>query len=429
MHRVPPSSRQRLSHTVLLAFLALFTRTLNAEGCGLVNLSGPQSGCPGQMVVFQLLAVCDNCNCAVGTNVPTLPIPGVFALTPVSVVSDPAAPDWPAGFVNAPGFTVVNPCTPGLPVTCTGIPFPPATAFSFAIITVAVMIPANASAGQTDTHTVTVNFGPGAIVPGNKQVDITTTVLPATACGGPPNDDCAGAIVVVDGVNGPFVNTGATYGAQAFPCGRNSGPDVWFEYTATTTGTLQIDTCSNARTFDTVLEVFEGTCGALNPGGCNDDACGLGSRVDLAATAGTTYLVHVGGYNGQVGTFELTIGYTTTGTFTQVDPGCGTTLVAAGPPDIGNLVSFALVGPGTIPVIWLGLTNPSLPICPGCTLASMLDFMFPTNLLQIALPNDPALVGGTFFAQGAKLGPAIGGCSLGGLDAQLSNAIEIVVGT
>ncbi|MBM4063462.1 MAG: hypothetical protein FJ265_20530, partial [Planctomycetes bacterium] len=121
-----------------------------------------------------------------------------------------------------------------------------------------------------------------------------------------PNDDCATAIAVVDGITPNQSNAGAA-NSTTFACAGSAGRDVWYRYVATCNGNTTFDTCSATRTFDTVLEVFAGSCGGLVSIGCNDDGCSLGSFVTAAVTAGTTYFVRVGGYGGAQGTFDLTI--------------------------------------------------------------------------------------------------------------------------
>ncbi|MCA8976432.1 MAG: hypothetical protein KDC98_17060, partial [Planctomycetes bacterium] len=126
-----------------------------------------------------------------------------------------------------------------------------------------------------------------------------------TVAQAPTNDDCASPIPVANGLNGPFCTVGATT-SQPWPstCVLSGGSDVWFSYQATCTADLVASTCTWARTYDTCIEVFSGTCGALTSLGCNDDgggSCGLGSTVQVPVVIGQTYLIRVGGFNGNVG--------------------------------------------------------------------------------------------------------------------------------
>ncbi|MBI5853603.1 MAG: hypothetical protein HZB39_21555 [Planctomycetes bacterium] len=123
------------------------------------------------------------------------------------------------------------------------------------------------------------------------------------------NDECSGAVVVVDGANGPFSNVGATNSAPAFTCGAG-GNDVWFVYRATCTGSLAVNTCGSG--FDTVLRAFDATCtpcGSFTTAmACNDDSCGLQSAITLSGvTMGNTYYFSVGGFAGGTGAFGLNI--------------------------------------------------------------------------------------------------------------------------
>ena len=129
-----------------------------------------------------------------------------------------------------------------------------------------------------------------------------------------PNDDCATAAPVFDGLNAGLSNVGSTTsgGVPAACVGINS--DVWFSYTASCTGTAVFTTCpAGAGTLaDTVVQVFDGTggCGALVSVGCNDDSCGLRSSVSVPVTSGTLYYVRIGDFGATspaTGTFDLTI--------------------------------------------------------------------------------------------------------------------------
>ncbi|MBY0313646.1 MAG: hypothetical protein K2W85_16400 [Phycisphaerales bacterium] len=81
--------------------------------------------------------------------------------------------------------------------------------------------------------------------------------------------------------------------------------DVWFRYVATATGTVNVNTCGS--NFDTILQVYPGTtCPMSNSEAIahNDDFAPIcngntvGSALAFNATAGSTYTLRVGGYNG-----------------------------------------------------------------------------------------------------------------------------------
>ncbi len=140
------------------------------------------------------------------------------------------------------------------------------------------------------------------------------------------NDECSGAISVGDGVNGPFSSATATDSAPAWSC-SNPGSDVWFVYNASCSGTAQIDVCSATLDYDSVIEVFGGSCGSLNLLACDDDTCGFaaGSQVTINTTQGANYFIRVGGWQGATGNFDVSISCTPVGgtaTATPYGTGC-----------------------------------------------------------------------------------------------------------
>jgi len=137
---------------------------------------------------------------------------------------------------------------------------------------------------------------------------------------GQPNDDCANAIPVTVGTNGPFFNNYSSTSLPAWSCGSGA-KDVWFSYTATAPELLTVTTCGQAS-WDTTIEVFSGGCGALTSLGCNDDACSVQSRVIVPVQAGTC-LIRVAGYNGATGQFSLDVSTSPSATSEPFGSGCG----------------------------------------------------------------------------------------------------------
>ncbi len=134
----------------------------------------------------------------------------------------------------------------------------------------------------------------------------------------PENDDADKAEEIGEVTDLPFSTTLATFDG---PGGCQTAPNVWFCYTATTTGLGQIDLCGSG--YDTKLAVYEG-CEVDGTGmplgaqlGCNDDdsngggnVCSgktLQSAVLLEVVAGNSYLIEVGGYSANVGDGDLSI--------------------------------------------------------------------------------------------------------------------------
>lgn len=122
------------------------------------------------------------------------------------------------------------------------------------------------------------------------------------ACGTPANDTCANAAVVGDGST-EGTTLGAT-GDGTAGCGNSTGsPDVWYQYTASCTAPLEVNTCGSA--FDTVVSILS-ACGGIELA-CSDNACGQQSRAEIEATQGTTYLIRVSGNNYAQGDFTLNV--------------------------------------------------------------------------------------------------------------------------
>ncbi len=132
-----------------------------------------------------------------------------------------------------------------------------------------------------------------------------------------------GALFQVNGANGDFpgatitlptrqlTHTGAATTETNEPdpsCTGSAtiGKTVWYSFTLPAAHTVTIATRGTGFNsgFDTVLAVHTGAAYTppLSQVACDDDAAGgLRSRVTFAATAGTTYRVQVGGFNGASG--------------------------------------------------------------------------------------------------------------------------------
>lgn len=116
----------------------------------------------------------------------------------------------------------------------------------------------------------------------------------------PVNDECINALPieslspVVPDVRMATINNASDSFMQCVA----GGFSVWFSHVPAVTGTFSVSSCSsetNTTVFDTVLSIATGSCLApdLVPGGCNDDSCGLQSRVITTMQAGVRYLINV----------------------------------------------------------------------------------------------------------------------------------------
>ncbi|CAN5752028.1 hypothetical protein BH11PLA1_BH11PLA1_07950 [soil metagenome] len=140
----------------------------------------------------------------------------------------------------------------------------------------------------------------------NLQFRMTQTVAPTA----PTNDACTDAIVIppTGSYLSPAIDLGGATRAGDDPaptCQANFDRTVWWKITPAATQSYTFSTCAadapaTTRT-DTILSVYTGTCGALTPVACNDDAgancAGLRASLTTTLSAGTTYFVQGASYN------------------------------------------------------------------------------------------------------------------------------------
>ena len=153
-----------------------------------------------------------------------------------------------------------------------------------------------ASADLTSGQTYIIRVGGWNGATGSTELNISQG-----APVGPENDDCANATVAIVGAN-PFDTNGSTTDgpnptdATCGAFGASFYNDVWFSFTAPTTENYLVSICTAG--WDTRLDIYTSCGGTIVV--CNDDAdsgaCGLSSEVTLAATAGTSYRIRIGGY-------------------------------------------------------------------------------------------------------------------------------------
>ncbi len=128
----------------------------------------------------------------------------------------------------------------------------------------------------------------------------------------PPNDAFLMA-EVLPGENG--VSSGVNYGASEEtgepPHARYGTKSVWYEWTATANGELQVTTAGS--NFDTLLGVYTGTSvDLLTEVASNDDYNGLQSRVTFPVYQNVTYHIAVAGWNGDTGNISIDWEYSQT---------------------------------------------------------------------------------------------------------------------
>ncbi|MFN0058425.1 MAG: hypothetical protein ACKVX7_08205, partial [Planctomycetota bacterium] len=126
----------------------------------------------------------------------------------------------------------------------------------------------------------------------------------------PPGDECAGAIVVSEGLTLFDTSLGYTLSSPSFSCGA-SAPDIWYSYTPVCSSTVRLSTCGSTGLSDTVVQVYAGCGGPLVT--CLDDSFTAGcdafeTVLDFSAIGGTNYRIRVSGWGGGTGAGQLRIG-------------------------------------------------------------------------------------------------------------------------
>ncbi|HLP84560.1 MAG TPA: hypothetical protein VK157_09435 [Phycisphaerales bacterium] len=174
---------------------------------------------------------------------------------------------------------------------------------------------------------------------GDGDLTITEGVAPP-----PANDLCTNAIAFTGSTASPITfDTTLAESEGTNPCG-GSGPDIYYAYTASATGTALVSLCGSS--FDSTLQVYDG-CGGATVGGCSDDTCGAQSEVTICVTAGTTYIIQVDGFGGSSGVGQLAV-TETPGSGTVANDECSGAIVAnVGTTEFDNNCATGGSGPGT----------------------------------------------------------------------------------
>ncbi|MCE7973713.1 MAG: hypothetical protein DYG92_05200 [Leptolyngbya sp. PLA1] len=135
---------------------------------------------------------------------------------------------------------------------------------------------------------------------------LAAATLAPLALAQPGADICANAPLIT-----PGLYSGTTVGSTPdgnSGCGAADGaPDVWYKIVAPSARLLVVDTCTAAN-YDSVLALHSGCAGGVVRA-CNDDSCGLQSRVEYSAAAGETIYIRVSGFAGGVGTYTMSVAF------------------------------------------------------------------------------------------------------------------------
>ncbi|MEX0726652.1 MAG: hypothetical protein WD065_10310, partial [Planctomycetaceae bacterium] len=155
------------------------------------------------------------------------------------------------------------------------------------------MVTFNAVAGTT--YQIAVDGFDG--VQGNISLQLRTP---------PANDDFANRVTINGSsatVNGSNLG-GTKQASEPNHAGDVGGASVWWSWTASSTGSVRIDTLGSE--FDTLLAVYTGAnVASLSEVASNDDVLNFGSQVTFNAVAGTTYQIAVDGFDGSQGNVTL----------------------------------------------------------------------------------------------------------------------------
>lgn len=127
----------------------------------------------------------------------------------------------------------------------------------------------------------------------------------------PTNDNCASPTIISGNGTFNFNNTQAAAGTQ----GQNNAAcnfytltgidnDVWFRWTAPSSGVATVSLCSSTS-MDSKIAAYVGAgCPAGAPLACNDDLCGYQSRISFSCTGGSVYTIQIGNYPGEPGSVD-----------------------------------------------------------------------------------------------------------------------------
>ncbi len=124
----------------------------------------------------------------------------------------------------------------------------------------------------------------------------------------PPNNDCANAIVIVEG--DPAISFSTVDATTDGPGDCLTKNEIWYRYQSLSVKQVTVSLCGS--NYDTHLSIYDGgTCPPTVLLDCNDDspacASAVHSQVVFLSVVGAEYLIRVGGFFGRTGTGTLTV--------------------------------------------------------------------------------------------------------------------------
>ena len=118
-------------------------------------------------------------------------------------------------------------------------------------------------------------------------------------------DPCLEADLIACGETASGTTTGGSTAGPTGFCGTTAGPTgVFYQYI----GTDEFVTASLCgSSYDTKINIYEGSCDDLTCLTGNDDSCGSRSESTFFAAAGTSYYIWISGFGSSTGSYELTM--------------------------------------------------------------------------------------------------------------------------
>lgn len=207
----------------------------------------------------------------------------------------------------------------------------------------------------------------------NKRMDMRLTFTDR-----PLNDYCSGPYFLPEG------NWGATLAGGTTTAGLPGAPpfeqEVWYHYVNQTnvSRTVDVSTCLGS-TFDPVIAVFTGSCGALQPVVVDDDGCGTpggNAKATFTAPPGQNFFIAVGRKAGTPltgdGSFGLSLSTVAPATTSVIGPGCGyggapAATLSGTAPVLGSVGTITVAGApaSAFVALLLGVPAPPTPFLDG----------------------------------------------------------------
>jgi hypothetical protein len=227
----------------------------------------------------------------------------------------------------------------------------------------------------------------------------------------PANDDCANAVPLALGLNGPYSNAGASDGAVIASC-ASSFRDTWHSFTATQTGRIKVSACGSGG--DAVLTAYA-SCGGAEIA-CDDDDAGnsgpcatsqtTAPYLEIDVVAGATYLLRLAAKTATSFSYQLDVSYRFSLVITPNVPAQTITIAnVAGTPGatIVNAVTFYA---GAWPQGWLYGVDVPLPELLGLMAVGppFLLVLGPSGAASTTFTGAPLPFGLTLYAVGVELG-------------------------